>query len=95
MLLEVCPFPVSAPCGSEFGTWHNEGAFCPLMQMETAALRQQLQEDWEAGEAERQELVRQMRFEAEAAAAQVRAHRRLSSEALVNLRSNMPKGSFL
>ncbi len=38
--------------------------------METASLKQQMQEDWEAGEAERQELLRKMRSEAAAAVEQ-------------------------
>ena len=42
-----------------------------MMQMETQALRQQLQEDWEAGEAERQELLRQLHAQAATAAAKV------------------------
>ena len=40
------------------------------MQAETESLRQQMQEDWEAAEAERQELLRKMRAEAAAAAEQ-------------------------
>lgn len=39
--------------------------------METQALRQQLQEDWEAGEAERQELLRQLQAQATASAIKV------------------------
>ena len=42
-----------------------------MMQMETQALRQQLQEDWEAGEAERQELLHQLHAQAAIAAAKV------------------------
>lgn len=42
-----------------------------VLQMETQALRQQLQEDWEAGEAERQELLRQLHAQAAISAAKV------------------------
>ena len=54
-----------------------------MLQVELQALRQQMQKDWEAGNAEQQEMLRQLHAQGATAAAQVGLVSRLGHQGLL------------